>query len=122
MTDVNSYQKRRQELIRRYLSDGSGEPKPVQTGGIDHLALICGDLDATIRFYVEVLGMRITRIVQNRDDPTSTPIFFDMGGGNQLAFFDFQRRDRRQPYAVSAACITSHSRRGLINSRRSSPG
>jgi catechol 2,3-dioxygenase-like lactoylglutathione lyase family enzyme len=33
--------------------------------------------------------MRLTRIVENRDDPTSTHIFFDMGGGNQLAFFDF---------------------------------
>ncbi len=92
MTDVSSYQKRRQELIRRYLSDGWGEPKPVQTGGVDHLALICADLEATIRFYVEVLGMRLTRIVQNRDDPTSTHIFFDMGGGNQLAFFDFPEK------------------------------
>jgi catechol 2,3-dioxygenase-like lactoylglutathione lyase family enzyme len=89
MTDVTSWQKRRQELTRRYLSNGSGEPASVQTGGVDHLALICADLDATIRFYVDVLGMRLTRIVENRDDPTSTHIFFDMGGGNQLAFFDF---------------------------------
>jgi catechol 2,3-dioxygenase-like lactoylglutathione lyase family enzyme len=92
MTDVNSYQKRRQTLIARYVSDRSGEPKPVHTGGVDHLALICADLEATIRFYVEVLGMRLTRIVQNRDDPTSTHIFFDMGGGNQLAFFDFPEK------------------------------
>jgi glyoxylase I family protein len=92
MTDLSSYQKRREELIARYLSDGRGEPEPVQTGGVDHLALICGDLDATIRFYVEALGMRLTRIVQNRDDPTSTHIFFDMGGGNQLAFFDFPEK------------------------------
>jgi catechol 2,3-dioxygenase-like lactoylglutathione lyase family enzyme len=92
MADVSSYQKRRQELIRRHLSDGWGEPKPVQTGGVDHLALICADLEATIRFYVEVLGVRLTRIVQNRDDPTSTHIFFDMGGGNQLAFFDFPEK------------------------------
>ena len=92
MTDVSSYQKRRQELIRRYLTDGSGEPKPAQTSGVDHLALICADLEATIRFYVEVLGMRLTRIVENRDDPTSTHIFLDMGGGNQLAFFDFPEK------------------------------
>jgi catechol 2,3-dioxygenase-like lactoylglutathione lyase family enzyme len=92
MTDVSSYQKRRQELTSRYLSDGRGEPNPVQTGGVDHLALICADLEATIRFYAEVLGMRLTRIVQNRDDPTSTHIFFDIGGGNQLAFFDFPEK------------------------------
>jgi catechol 2,3-dioxygenase-like lactoylglutathione lyase family enzyme len=92
MTDLTSWQKRRLELTRRYLSNGLGEPASVQTGGVDHLALICADLDATIRFYVEVLGMRLTRIVENRDDPTSTHIFFDMGGGNQLAFFDFPHK------------------------------
>ena len=92
MTDLTSWQKRRLELTRRYLSNGLGEPASVQTVGVDHLALICADLDATIRFYVEVLGMRLTRIVENRDDPTSTHIFFDMGGGNQLAFFDFPEK------------------------------
>ena len=90
--DISSYQKRRQELTTRYLSDGQGEANPVQTGGVDHLALICADLEATIRFYIEVLGMRLTQIVENRDDPTSTHIFFDMGGGNQLAFFDFPEK------------------------------
>jgi catechol 2,3-dioxygenase-like lactoylglutathione lyase family enzyme len=54
--------------------------------------LICSDLDATIRFYTQILGMRLTRIVQNRDEPTSTHIFLDMGGGNQLAFFDFPEK------------------------------
>jgi catechol 2,3-dioxygenase-like lactoylglutathione lyase family enzyme len=36
--------------------------------------------------------MRLTQIVQNHDEPTSTHIFFDMGGGNQLAFFDFPEK------------------------------
>jgi len=89
MSDLIYYQKRREALMRSYLSRGEGEPRPLQTGGVDHLALICSDLERTIAFYAEVLGMRLTQIVQNRDEPTSTHIFFDMGGGNQLAFFDF---------------------------------
>jgi catechol 2,3-dioxygenase-like lactoylglutathione lyase family enzyme len=36
--------------------------------------------------------MRLTRIVENRDEPTSTYIFFDMDSGNQLAFFDFPEK------------------------------
>jgi catechol 2,3-dioxygenase-like lactoylglutathione lyase family enzyme len=59
---------------------------------VDHLALICSDLDATIRFYTDILGMRLTKVVPNRDEPTSTHIFLDMGGGNQLAFFDFPEK------------------------------
>ena len=89
MSDLSYYQKRREVLKRSYLSSGEGEPRPLQTAGVDHLALICSELERTIAFYVEMLGMRLTQIVQNRDEPTSTHIFFDMGGGNQLAFFDF---------------------------------
>lgn len=92
MPELTVYQARREELKRRYLSGEEPVSQPGCTNGVDHLALICSDLDATIRFYTEVLGMRLTRIVPNRDEPTSTHIFFDMGGGNQLAFFDFPEK------------------------------
>ncbi len=92
MSELNVYQARREELKRRYLSQEPPQASSVVTNGVDHLALICSDLDATIRFYTEVLGMRLTKIVENRDEPTSTHIFLDMGGGNQLAFFDFPQK------------------------------
>src|SRR6266849_1556277 len=92
MADLSLYQKRREELSRRYLQTEAPALQPVYTGGVDHLALISSDLEATIHFYTQVLGMRLTRIVQNRDEPTSTHIFLDMGGGNQLAFFDFPEK------------------------------
>ena len=89
MKDSDFYQKRREELSARYLVEPSAALPPVQTGGVDHLALICSNLEATIEFYTTIIGMHLTRIVRNRDEPTSTHIFLDMGGGNQLAFFDF---------------------------------
>jgi catechol 2,3-dioxygenase-like lactoylglutathione lyase family enzyme len=89
MAETSPYAERRRALAARYLATDVPDTHPIQTFGVDHLALICSDLEATIRFYTEVLGMRLTKIVQNRDEPTSTHIFFDMGGGNQLAFFDF---------------------------------
>ena len=64
---------------------------PVGTGGVDHLALICSDLEQTIDFYTEVLGMTLNKVMPNRDEPSSTHIFLDMGGGNFLAFFDFPK-------------------------------
>jgi catechol 2,3-dioxygenase-like lactoylglutathione lyase family enzyme len=92
MRDLSFYQQRRESLKKIYLPAGEPAPQPVQTAGVDHLALICSELERTIDFYTEVLGMRLTRIVQNRDEPTSTHIFLDMGGGNQLAFFDFPEK------------------------------
>jgi len=87
MTEPREYLARREALKARYLSEPTGQP--VATGGVDHLALICTDMDTTIRFYTEVMGMRLVNVITNHDDPTSTHIFLDMGGGNQLAFFDF---------------------------------
>ena len=92
MPELSVYQARREELKQRYLSTPPSQSSSVVTHGVDHLALICSDLDATIRFYTEVLGMRLTKVVENRDEPTSTHIFLDMGGGNQLAFFDFPQK------------------------------
>lgn len=92
MAELNVYQQRREELKQRYLSASEPVSRPAHTGGVDHLALICSDLEATVRFYTEILGMRLTKIMQNRDEPTSTHIFLDMGGGNQLAFFDFPEK------------------------------
>jgi glyoxylase I family protein len=92
MPELSVYQTRREELKQRYLSADVESSPPVNTSGVDHLALICSDLEATIRFYTEVLGMRLTKIMTNRDEPTSTHIFLDMGGGNQLAFFDFPEK------------------------------
>ncbi len=88
---VSYYAERRQALIERYLPQGKAAIGPAHpsTRGVHHLALVCADLERTIHFYTEVLGMPLVKIVPNRDEPTSTHIFFDMGGGNLLAFFDF---------------------------------
>lgn len=88
MTTLETYETRREALRAKYLTDDSA-PAPVSTAGVDHLALICSDIDATVRFYTEVVNMRLVKVVTNRDEPTSTHIFLDMGGGNLLAFFDF---------------------------------
>jgi catechol 2,3-dioxygenase-like lactoylglutathione lyase family enzyme len=92
VSDLEGYESRREALRAKYLGDDSA-PAPVSTAGVDHLALICSDIDATVRFYTEVVNMRLVKIVTNRDEPTSTHIFLDMGGGNLLAFFDFPEQD-----------------------------
>jgi len=90
-TNSDDIAARREALKRRYMTPEGAGDTPLLTGGVDHLALISSDLDATIRFYTEVLQMRLTKLVPNRDEPSSTHIFLDMGGGNLLAFFDFPK-------------------------------
>ncbi len=53
--------------------------------GINHLALVTPDMDATVRFYAGVLGMRLTATLM------AGPMrhyFFEMSDGNTIAFFE----------------------------------
>ena len=88
MDQANPYEAKRRALQDKFMAAAAGD-EPLGTDGVHHLVLISSDLDATVAFYTQVLHMRLVKVVPNRDDPTSTHIFLDMGGGNLLAFFDF---------------------------------
>ncbi len=61
---------------------------PSSARGLHHTALICSDVERTVRFYQGVLEFPLTEIFENRDYPGSNHFFFDIGNGNLLAFFD----------------------------------
>jgi len=94
MSELSIYQVKRERLRQMYLETDdvrSTSENVAGTGGVDHLAMISSDIERTIEFYANVLGMRVANIIQNRDEPSSTHIFLDMGGGNMMAFFDFPK-------------------------------
>jgi catechol 2,3-dioxygenase-like lactoylglutathione lyase family enzyme len=66
--------------------------------GLHHFALVCSDVERTVRFYQEVLEFPLTEIFENRDYRGSNHFFFDIGNGNLIAFFDFPGLDVG-PYA-----------------------
>jgi catechol 2,3-dioxygenase-like lactoylglutathione lyase family enzyme len=76
----------------------SGDRPESTARGLHHTALISSDVEATIRFYQDVLGFPLTELIENRDFPGSSHFFFDIGNGNLLAFFDFPGLDVG-PYA-----------------------
>jgi glyoxylase I family protein len=79
---------RRATLRDRYLLP-TGR-RPVTTArGIHHAALICSDVETTIRFYQDLLGFPLIELVENRDYPGSSHFFFDLGNSTLLGFFDF---------------------------------
>jgi glyoxylase I family protein len=79
---------RRAELKDKYLKPRAERP-PSSARGLHHLALICSDVERTIQFYQGLLGFPLVELIENRDYPGSTHLFFDVGHGNLLAFFDF---------------------------------
>jgi catechol 2,3-dioxygenase-like lactoylglutathione lyase family enzyme len=54
--------------------------------GVNHLALVTADMDATVRFYHEVLD---ARLVTTLATASFRHYFFEIGPGNTLAFFEY---------------------------------
>ena len=83
---------RRERLRERYLGPAAARPATT-AAGVHHVALICRDVEETIRFYQEFLGFPLVELVENRDYPGSSHFFFDIGNRNLLGFFDFPGHD-----------------------------
>jgi glyoxylase I family protein len=83
---------RRAELRDRYVRP-TGQRRATTVQGVHHIALICRDVEETIRFYQDFLGFPLVELVENRDYAGSSHFFFDIGNGNLLGFFDFPGHD-----------------------------
>jgi glyoxylase I family protein len=90
--ELEAVRARRAELKERYLTDTASRSAST-VRGVHHLALICRDVEETIRFYQELLGFPLVELVENRDYAGSSHFFFDIGNRNLLGFFDFPGHD-----------------------------
>ena len=95
--DLAAIEAERQRIRDTHLKP-EGERPATSVRGIHHVALLCSDVERTVRFYQDFLEFPLTDIFENRDYKGSNHFFFDLGNGNLLAFFDFPGLDLG-PYA-----------------------
>lgn len=65
--------------------------------GIHHITLISSDMDATIQFYRDLLGLRLVKQTVNFDDPTAKHFYFGDEGaspGTLITFFEYRDMPR----------------------------
>jgi catechol 2,3-dioxygenase-like lactoylglutathione lyase family enzyme len=80
--------------------------------GVHHLALVCNDMERTVDFYTNVLGMPLIKGFDLTND-MGQHFFFDLGGGNLLAFFWFPDAQAAPgPGVVGMANLPSRPRSG----------
>src|ERR1700743_2960089 len=84
--DLNAIKAERARLEAAYITPGR---RATSARGIHHAALMCSNVEQTIKFYQGILEFPLTELFGNRDYKGSTHFFFDVGNGNLLAFFDF---------------------------------
>jgi catechol 2,3-dioxygenase-like lactoylglutathione lyase family enzyme len=90
--DLGAIEERRARIRATHLRPADQRP-PSSARGLHHAAVLCADVERTIRFYQDVLEFPLTDIFENRDYKGSNHFFFDIGNGNLLAFFDFPGLD-----------------------------
>src|SRR4051812_48741845 len=67
---------------------GMADADGFELQGVSHLALVCSDMARTVDFYTNVLGMPLIKTVE-LPAGMGQHFFFDIGGGDSLAFFWF---------------------------------
>ena len=75
-----------------------------EIGGINHLALVCKDMERTVRFYRDVLGMPLIKTI-DLPNHSGQHFFFDIGNGDSLAFFWFPDAPEGQPGVSAPAAL-----------------
>ena len=90
----------------------------IKVGGLHHMALVCRDMERTVAFYTEVLGMSLKKGF-DLGNGYGQHFFFDMGGGSELGFFWFRDAAEAQPGIASPGNLVG-SGKGTISSAHGS--
>jgi catechol 2,3-dioxygenase-like lactoylglutathione lyase family enzyme len=85
----------------RTVSTGQGR---FELRGVNHLALVCADMDRTVAFYRDLLGLRLTKTIE-LPDGLGRHFFFDIGNGDSLAFFWFPDGRPASPGVAAPAAL-----------------
>ncbi|MCA9823393.1 MAG: VOC family protein [Dehalococcoidia bacterium] len=76
------------------------ENKDFELRGINHLALVCSDMERTVDFYSNTLGMPLVKTIE-LPGGMGQHFFFDIGNGDCLAFFWFPNAPKAAPGIAS---------------------
>ena len=68
--DLAALEQERARIREAYLRP-SGERPASSARGLHHTALISSDVERTVRFYQDVLGFPLSKLIENRDYPGS---------------------------------------------------
>lgn len=67
-----------------------------EISGLNHIALVCEDMQRTVDFYTNILGFELVKTI-DLPGGLGQHFFFDMGGRQCIAFFWFAEAEKRVP-------------------------
>ena len=70
---------------------------PVGYAGVNHIALVTNDMEKTVRFYRDVLGMKLVGTTGGEEEYPYRHYFLSTSGGPALAFFEWPEAEMPPP-------------------------
>ena len=92
------------DVIKPHMIKPHNENREFALGGINHVALVCADMEKTVDFYSGVLGMPLVKSV-DLPGGMGQHFFFDAGNGDCVAFFWFATAPDGVPGVSAPAAI-----------------
>ena len=105
MSTADSPTNAMRERLRRLIPEGG---KDGQTLGVNHIAVFAKDLEATAKFYEEIMDMPVVSVAPNRDVEESAHMDVAIGNGMRLSLFDFPHVPRLQKKAPEGVGNVMH--------------
>ena len=94
------------------------DEKRMRLRGLHHVTAICSDLERTIAFYRDTLGLPIAHDAPSDDDPDARHVWFDGGDGTYVSFMEYGahagRRGRDRLHAPLRAARGHRRRAGGV--------
>jgi catechol 2,3-dioxygenase-like lactoylglutathione lyase family enzyme len=111
------------------MSSGESDSQPEPIRGLHHFAWRCRDAEETRHFYEDILGLPLTLLVRGDYVPSTgefcphVHIFFRMGNGSYLAFFDLGDNETplpspNTPAWVNHLALEVDSKEALLNMKQ----
>jgi catechol 2,3-dioxygenase-like lactoylglutathione lyase family enzyme len=75
------------------------EPRELRIKGLHHITCICSNLDQTVAFYRDLLGMTLLKQSANDDDPTARHFYFgdpEASPGSMVTFLEYANMEQGQ--------------------------
>lgn len=76
--------------------DNPTAPLELRLRGIHHITAICADLERTVSFYRDLLGLALVKRTANEDDPTARHFYFgdaEAAPGSLVSFIEYPEMD-----------------------------
>ena len=80
-------------------SEPTIEPRELKIKGLHHITCICSNLDRTVSFYRDLLGMTLLKQTTNDDDPNARHFYFgdpEASPGSMVTFLEYANMDQGQ--------------------------